>query len=119
MSSKPYSEACVRNGPSILDVLKMHLPERGRVLEIGSGTGQHAVMFASALPLIRWQTSDMPGVHAGMHLWIDEEALPNLSPPLELDVRQASDWPVHRFDAVFTANTLHIIAPESVAALFA
>jgi len=119
MSSKPYSEACVRNGPSILDILKRLLPEKGQVLEIGSGTGQHAVMFAAALPLIRWQTSDMPGAHAGMRLWIDEKALPNLYPPLQLDVRQASDWPPHRFDAVFTANTLHIMAPESVAALFA
>jgi len=119
MNDKPYSEACVRNGPSILAELKARLPAKGSLLEIGSGSGQHAVMFAAALPGIQWQTSDMIEQHAGMRMWIKEAALANLIDPIPLDVSRATDWPEQRFDAVYSANTLHIMTTAAVEACFA
>ncbi len=114
---KPYAEACDRNRDPILEVLRGHFADRRRVLEIGSGTGQHAVHFAAALPQLAWQTSDLEANLAGIRLWLEEARLPNLPPPLALDV--CDPWPAARFDAVFTANTLHIMSWEGVRALFA
>jgi len=118
ITNKPYAGACERNSEPILQVLRQRLPDSGELLEIGSGTGQHAVMFAQAFPSIHWQTSDMAARHAGMRLWIDEAQLPNLARPLQLDVSEVGDWPVRKYDAIFTANTLHIMPLESVVALF-
>jgi cyclopropane fatty-acyl-phospholipid synthase-like methyltransferase len=98
-------------------VLREHFADRRRVLEIGSGTGQHAVYFAAALPHLVWQTSDLPENHDGICAWLDEAALPNTLPPLALDVN--GPWPNARFDAVFSANTLHIMSWPEVEALFA
>jgi cyclopropane fatty-acyl-phospholipid synthase-like methyltransferase len=117
MTDRPYSAACERNRDPILAVLREHFADRKRVLEIGSGTGQHAVHFAAALPHLAWQTSDLPENHEGIRAWLDEAALPNTLPPLALDVR--GPWPQARFDAVFTANTLHIMSWPEVEALFA
>ena len=114
---KPYSDACDRNREPILEVLRRHFSDRHRVLEIGSGTGQHAVHFAAALPQLIWQPSDRDEHVAGIRLWLDEARLPNVPAPLSLDVR--GPWPQARFDAVFTANTLHIMSWEEVQALFA
>jgi cyclopropane fatty-acyl-phospholipid synthase-like methyltransferase len=114
---KPYSDACDRNREPILEVLRRHFSDRHRVLEIGSGTGQHAVHFAAALPQLIWQPSDRDEHLAGIRLWLDEARLPNVPAPLSLDVR--GPWPQARFDAVFTANTLHIMSWEEVQALFA
>jgi cyclopropane fatty-acyl-phospholipid synthase-like methyltransferase len=114
--AKPYADACDRNRGPILEVLRRYFADRRHVLEIGSGTGQHAVYFAAALPHLTWQTSELAANLPGIRLWIDEAALPNLPPPLVLDVR--GDWPAARFDAVFTANTLHIISWEEVCTLF-
>jgi cyclopropane fatty-acyl-phospholipid synthase-like methyltransferase len=86
------------------------------VLEIGSGTGQHAVHFAAALPQLIWQTSDLEASLPGIRLWRDESGLPNLPQPIALDV--TGRWPDERFDAVFTANTLHIMGWTEVRALF-
>jgi len=119
MNEKPYSEACVRNGPPILAELKARLPVSGSLLEIGSGSGQHAVMFAAALPGIQWQTSDRIEQHAGMRMWLEEADLANLPAPIPLDVSRSGDWPKQRFDAVFTANTLHIMSASAVEACFA
>lgn len=118
MKNKPYAEACEENGPPILDVLKERLPPSGELLEIGSGTGQHAAMFAAALPAIVWQTSDISGMHEGIQLWIDEAQLPNLRSPIALDVMQ-DPWPEQSFDAVFSANTAHIMPEEAVEAMLA
>lgn len=115
-ADKPYAEACDRNREPILEVLQRHFADRNRVLEIGSGTGQHAVYFAPAFPRLTWQTSDVETNLAGMRLWLQEARLPNLPPPVALDV--AGTWPDARFDAVFTANTLHIMGWEAVRALF-
>lgn len=113
---KPSAPSCERNRDPILDVLRVHFADRRDVLEIGSGTGQHAVHFAAALPQLRWQCSDRAENLPGIRLWLDEAALPNTPPPLELDVGGA--WPAHRYDALFSANTLHIMAWEEVRQLF-
>ncbi len=113
---KPFSAACERNKTPILQVLHPLYAGVKRVLEVGSGTGQHAVHFAAALPHLVWQCSDVPAHLAGMQLWLDEAALPNLPPPLALDVSQG--LPRGPFDAVFTANTLHIMGWDEVQCLF-
>ena len=115
--AKPYAEACERNRDPILEVLREHFADRHRVLEVGSGTGQHAVHFAAALPHLIWQTSDLEASLPGIGLWVGQARLANLPPPLELDV--FGPWPTARFDAVFTANTLHIMSWAGVRALFA
>lgn len=113
---KPSAPSCERNRDPILDVLRVHFADRKDVLEIGSGTGQHAVYFAAAMPQLRWQCSDRAENLAGIRLWLDEAALPNTPPPLQLDVGDA--WPAHRYDALFSANTLHIMAWDEVQQLF-
>jgi|SRR5579883_1729223 len=114
---KPYAEACDRNRGPILEVLRDHFADRRHVLEIGSGTGQHAVYFAASLPQLIWQTSDLEPNLRGIRLWLAESALPNLPQPIALDV--TGSWPDARFDAIFTANTLHIMSWADVCALFA
>ncbi len=114
---KPYSPSCERNRQPILDVLSAAFADRRKVLEIGSGTGQHAIHFAAGLPYLLWQTSERTEQLAGLRLWLGEAALPNTPPPLNLEVTGL--WPEDRFDAIFTANTLHIMAWSEVQALFA
>ena len=114
---KPFSHACERNCEPILAALRERFADRTRVLEIGSGTGQHAVHFAAALPHVTWQTSDVAAHLPGIRLWLAEARLPNTPEPLAFDVNQA--WPAGRFDAIFSANTLHIMAWDEVVLLFA
>ena len=115
----PDAPATSRNRDPILAVLRTHLASRRRVLEIGSGTGQHAVHFAAALPHLQWQTADLADNHPAIQAWIDASQLANVLPPLTLDVGEPDSWPTQRFDAVFSANTLHIISWPQVQALFA
>jgi SAM-dependent methyltransferase len=115
---KPYSEACERNRAPILEVLREVFADRSSVLEIGSGSGQHAVYFGAGLPHLTWQTSEMPDNHAGIQAWLEEARLPNVLPSLALDVN-SDDWPRQRYDAVFSANTLHIVAWQEVGRMFA
>lgn len=114
---KPYSAACDRNRDPILTVLREVMPTPAHVLEIGSGTGQHAVYFGAQLPHLLWQTSDLPHNHSGIVAWLNEASLPNVLPPLTLDAG-SRDWPSGPFDAVFTANTCHIMAWSEVQAMF-
>lgn len=116
-SSKPFAPACERNQGPILEVLGQYFPDRRRILEIGGGTGQHAVFFAPAFPNAIWQTSDVEENLPGIRMWLDEAALPNLPPPLALDV--TGPWPDTRFDAIFSANTLHIMPWSAVEQFFA
>jgi cyclopropane fatty-acyl-phospholipid synthase-like methyltransferase len=115
--NKPYAESCDQNREPILEVLKKQLHPGGRVLEIGSGTGQHAVYFGSGLPQVQWQTSELAESHAGIRLWLDEAALDNVLPPIELDVLDPDHWPNLDFDAVFSANTAHIMPESAVIAM--
>lgn len=113
---KPSAPSCERNREPILEVLRNHFADRRQVLEIGSGTGQHAVHFAAAMPQLRWQCTDRAEYLPGIRQWLDEAALPNTPAPFALDV--AKPWPEGRYDAVFSANTLHIMRWEEVERLF-
>lgn len=107
--SKPFSQACENNKEPILSVLKNSFSNTVNVLEIGSGTGQHAVHMARHLPHLSWTTSDRLENHEGIRSWIQDADLPNAKGPIELDVTQ-QDWPVIAIDGVFSANTAHIMS---------
>jgi len=113
---KPSAPSCERNRDPILEVLRTHFADRRQVLEIGSGTGQHAVYFSAAMPQLQWQCTDRAEYLPGIRQWLDEAALPNTPAPFVLDVGDA--WPAERYDAVFTANTLHIMSWAEVERLF-
>lgn len=115
---KPHAPACERNRDPILAVLQPRLATARRVLEIGSGTGQHAVHFAAAMPWLQWQCSDRAENLPGIAMWLDDAALANTPAALELDVA-TGPWPTATFDAVFSANTLHIMGWPEVQAFFA
>lgn len=112
----PCSEACERNKAPILAILQESLRDAHSVLEVGSGTGQHAVHFAAAMPWLAWLPSERPGELDTILAWRAHAALPNLHAPIALDV--LADWPDVRADAVFSANTLHIMSWEGVEAFF-
>ncbi len=112
----PGSSACERNRDPILAVLRKYFAERMHVLEIGSGTGQHAEYFAAELPHLTWQASDRDENLPGIGLRLKEAALENTPAPLTFDVK--NDWPAGGYDALFTANTLHIMSWAEVECLF-
>ena len=105
---KRFSEACVQNRAPILAVLRAEFAATRAVLEIGSGTGQHAVYLAAELPHLHWFTSDLPENHPSIQAWIGESGLHNITPPCALDVT-AGPWPQRSFDGIFSANTTHIM----------
>jgi SAM-dependent methyltransferase len=113
----PRSEACERNKGPILGYLRTAFAAARSVLEIGSGTGQHAVHFAAALPHLAWQPTDVPGNLDLLRARFAVEAPRNVRAPVALDVHERP-WPVERHDAVFTANTLHIVDWPGVEAFF-
>ncbi len=115
---KPYSAACDNNQHAILSIIEDLFANCRRILEIGSGTGQHAVFFADKLRHLSWQTSDLQENHEGIKLWLNEAGLNNTLPPLMLDVTQA-DWPMVEVDAVFSANAVHIMGWDAVKAMIA
>jgi len=112
-----FSEACERNKQPILGMLRDELAESDRVLEIGSGTGQHAVHFARHMRHLEWQPTDRADYLPDLGARIAEEGTPNLLAPLELDVLQ-TQWPAVTADAVYSANTLHIMSWPEVEAFF-
>ena len=149
MIDKPHSPACERNREPILAVSREHFADRRHVLEIGSGTGQHAVHFGEALPWLTWQCSDRADYLPGIGMWLDEAGLANTPAAVALDVA-VGPWPAAqgevllalapthsrerareqereqetgqepvRFDAAFSANSLHIMGWPEVQALFA
>lgn len=128
MRQKPHSPSCERNQAPILEVLRAHFADRRHVLEIGSGTGQHAAHFAAAMPWLTWQCSDAEAYLDGIGMWLDEARLPNTPAPFPLQAvampvahfaPQPVPTPVDGYDAVFSANTLHIMGWPEVEALFA
>ncbi len=118
MTEKPFSQSCENNKKPIINELKVCFKQCLSVLEIGSGTGQHAVYFAKHLPWLSWQSSDRLENHPGILAWIESEPSENLFVPFELDVTNRKHWPDRKFDAVFTANTAHIMSWPEVKQLF-
>ena len=113
----PHSEACERNKAPILETLHRWLPARGWILEVGSGTGQHVVFFAPEFAELSWQPSGLEEELDGLRLRIEREASLNVLPPILLEV--AGAWPDHRYDAVYSSNTTHIMAWTEVKRMFA
>lgn len=110
----PFSQACENNKGPILAILKNAFADRKRVLEVGSGTGQHAVHFAPNLPHLLWQTSDQPVYHQGINQWLAAYPAENLLSPLPLTVGQSA-LPFAGYDAIFSANTAHIMQKAEIA----
>ncbi len=115
--NKPFADSCQQNQDPILNVIQPLLQDCQTVLEIGSGTGQHAVYFAKKMPHLRWQTSDRAEHHQGINLWLQEANNANIYAPIKLDVSH-DKFPKQPFDAIFTANTLHIMSKDDVSAFF-
>jgi SAM-dependent methyltransferase len=113
----PFSAACERNKEPILEVLRVRFAGRAQVLEIGSGTGQHAVHFSRALTDLNWHPTEQLAYLPDLTERVKLEGPANLRAPTLLDVRQAV-WPLRSADALFTANTLHIMSWPEVVALF-
>lgn len=106
--ARRHAPATERTRGPILDVLRRVLPAEGTVLEVSSGTGQHAVYFAKHLPKLVWQPSDPdPGARASIAAWTESEGADNVRPPLDLDVTRRP-WPIGRADAVVNVNMIHI-----------
>ena len=115
---KPFAKSSAENRQPIFEVIEPLLQDCQTLLEIGSGTGQHAVYFSESLPHLTWQCSDLRHNHAGINMWIEESGLNNVQAPIELDTLN-SDWPDQSFDAIFSANTVHIMDWNMVQGLFA
>jgi len=116
-TQKPFSQACLENQAPILEVLRHQFAAVNQVLEIGSGTGQHAAYFPRFLSHLLWQPSDVEEHIEGIELWRQEAGLENVLKTLILDVRQT--WPTQHYDAVFSANTAHIMSLKEVQIMFA
>ena len=119
---KPFVQACENNKHAIAEALQSYLRNVRTILEIGSGTGQHIVHFASCFPHITWQASDLKENHAGINAWIRDSKLPNVNSPIEFDL-EAVGAPVHNtslraVDAVYSANVVHIIETRLISRLF-
>ena len=117
MAEKPDAPAARRNREAILAVLEREFANASTVLEIGSGTGQHAVFAGARLPHLVWQASDRAGTIAGIELWVSEAQMPNVLSPVVLDVL-TDEPPETRYDAVFSANTAHIMGMPAVERMF-
>ena len=103
------SPASIRNAGPILEVLKAHMPARGRVLEIAGGSGQHSIAFAGGLPGLEWTPSDPSAeARASMAAWAAQAKLPNLNPPVALDMLDESGWPTDSVEAMVCINMIHI-----------
>jgi hypothetical protein len=120
MMNKPFSQACENNKRPIVDILTAVFSENKHVLEIGSGTGQHAVFFGQQLPHLTWQTSDLLINHQGINLWLDEAGSANVIKPIVIDLNKPWPMPKDSFqvDGLYTANTLHIISWTLVVKFF-
>lgn len=114
--NKPFSQACENNKTFILPILLESFQRSKTLIEIGSGTGQHAVYFAKNMPWLSWQTSDVVENHQGIKQWLNEFPANNLHDPIVLDLN--APWSVTKIDAIYTANTLHIVSWHLVEAFF-
>jgi hypothetical protein len=118
MPERPYAEYAERNAEPILEVLRHECRDCTNLLEIGSGTGQHAVRFAAELDHLQWQTSDLDENHEGIRAWVADAGLANVHGPLSLDVT-TTDVQAASYDAVYSSNTAHIMSFDAVMDMFA
>ena len=114
----PTAPAALRNFEPLLGLLRFEFADRRSVLEIGSGTGQHAAGFADNFIWLSWQPTELPTQLGSIQQWVDAASLPNLLSPIALDVSQSA-VPAGQYDAVFSANTAHIMNEAEVAEMFA
>jgi len=114
---KPVCQPCLRNQEPICKCLAEHFVEKGKVLELASGTGQHCVYFAQHLPHLIWQSSELADNLDGIRAWISEAGLDNTPSPISLDINQ-DHWPNESFDYAFCANLLHFVSADTVQTLF-
>lgn len=117
MADKAYSTYAARNSDPILEVLRLELASAKNVMEIGSGSGQHAVHFSAAMPHLHWQPTDRREYLQSIERWVADSGIDNLSAPLLLDVL-TNRVPQRHFDAVFSANTAHIMSWQAVEKMF-
>lgn len=117
LANKPYSQACENNKVAIADEMEAYLRKLQGVLEIGSGTGQHAVYFGERFPALCWQTSDLAANHAGINRWLADYPGKNVLPPIELDIK-ANAWQIGPVEAIYSSNVIHIIEQRLVQRLF-
>lgn len=108
-NARRSAPAALRNREPIADVLREWLPENGLVLEVASGTGEHASYFAEAFPNLQWQPSDMhSGALASIEAWREGSGAANIRAPVVIDASRPTDWPIDRADAVLNVNMAHI-----------
>ncbi|MGM0766725.1 MAG: DUF938 domain-containing protein [Pseudomonadota bacterium] len=117
VTNLPFSQACENNKSPILEKLREIFDTPGTVLEVGTGTGQHAVHFATAMPHVQWQPTDHPDAVGTCRARLAQAALPNILPVMALDVGTAH-WPVDAFTWAFSANTAHIMSWREVEQMF-
>lgn len=115
--SKPFSQSSEENKQVIFDAIQDLLIDKKTLLEIASGTGQHAIFFSQKLPALTWQTSDLKPALPGITQWLEEANLDNLRAPIYLDVSKHT-WPIKKYDAVFSANSFHIMSRQNVIDFF-
>lgn len=115
--TKPNAPSALRNQNAILEVISDEFQDCQAVLEIGSGTGQHAIFFARQMSWLNWQTSDLVANHHGINAWLEDADLDNVMAPLVLDVEEPLQTD-DKFDAVFSANTAHIMSIAAVESMF-
>lgn len=115
---KPFAESCETNKYPILNIIQNEFSQCQRILEIGSGTGQHAVYFSQSMPHLSWQPSEQKEYLTGIQMWIDEYSLLNTLTPIELEVCQSQLWPEQSYDGAFSANTTHIMSWPQVKCMF-
>ena len=115
---RPYAESCDQNQQVILEVLRQVFTESGQVLEIGSGTGQHALFFTEHMPHLGWQPTDVVSQLDGIRMWMEDASHDRILPPRELDLSHANWFTENNYEYVFTANTTHIVSWQLVQSMF-
>ncbi len=108
---KPYAISCDRNSAPILEVLKEYLKDYKKLVEMGAGTGQHAIYMAPHFPELEWYLLDQKDRHEGIKTWLHDFPRANVKGPIEYSIGE-NDWPISDCDVVFTSNTLHIVSWE-------
>lgn len=117
-STKPFAPSCEENKQVILEAIRSYLLPKNSVLEIASGTGQHAIYFSEQMQHLKWQTSDLIASHPGICEWLNDAENDKIQKPIELNVSKPDHWPDNCYDAIFSANSFHIMSLQNVEDFF-